>query len=127
MDMNLEMLKDIFSGGWPRNQREQARFDAEHWAINEIESLTQELASAMDEGFNMGSDYFSNQIKTLTAERDALKSSIEAANNQAMYYGQECDRLRAALELIIKVCEPSPVLVYQKMESIANEALKGLA
>lgn len=34
-------------------------------------------AEAMDEGFNMGSDYFSNQIKTLTEENARLRAALE--------------------------------------------------
>ena len=47
-------------------------------------------------------DDLRDQIKTLTAERDALKR---------------------ALEQITITYEPSPVLTYQAMEQVAHEAL----
>lgn len=46
--LNLEQCKEICSAGWPNNQREQVRFDAEQWLIQEVERL-QKLNGCSDE------------------------------------------------------------------------------
>lgn len=60
----------------------------------------------------------------LKAERDtAIKEMVEQSKQHG-YAQAEIDRLRKALEEILKVYSPSPVKTYQTMEDIAKQALK---
>lgn len=75
--MNLEQCREICSSGWPSNQREQARFDAEQWLIQEVERLTIESDGNLNEGFNAASDYLSYSHSKQSDEIAELKRKLE--------------------------------------------------
>lgn len=79
--MNLEQCKEICSSGWPSNQREQARFDAEQWLIQEVERLTVESDGNLNEGFNAASDYLSYSHSKQSDEIAKLRTELEGTRS----------------------------------------------
>lgn len=59
-----------------------------------------------------------------TGEADELERQRNHAIAKCEDARRERDELREVLREILKVSEPTPVLIYQKMEDIASKALK---